>query len=826
MAGPNRREVILGGTVACVGIDFIEVEPSAQVDLWVYFIGRPTAVFGAIPTAFTGAGGVRIESRSPSSTRPTVTVVSAAWEMRHGRDVLHVITGTPGDFSRYGLTLVDTATPSRVDPYFNGIAFTFQAGCRSPFDCQRAPEDCPPTTEPDVAIDYTARDFDSFRRALMEFAALRWPQWTDRLEADVGVMLAEAMSALADEMAYYQDRVARESSFRTATQRRSLRHHARLLDHEPHDGLAAWTWIRVTVEPGAGSVAVPHGTAVRTATVTDPASGEAIGRAAVFETGRGLVDTHPAVGPPAGFDAHEEWNEIPAHVWDEDDTCLRAGSTGVAVPGAFVTGPVPLWTGANKWILLQTNPTDAAVPARAHVVRLTGAEEVFDPVLGDTATWLRWDASEATPWDMALDALVVSGNLVPAVAGRTVPALGAADLLFRVRSPDNPLEPPGWSFSPPDAVERVGPNGTVGYLLPLGETDDERLCFIGEVPTAAVPEVLVEAMAAEGDPSPTRWQWRRSMTGSPAALPGDLVFALEDGLWEEVARYWRGLPITHVDYRTGDGFTVRFGDGALGAVPDPDAVFRVTYRVGGGSVANVAANALIETDLAGVSVTNPLAVTTGVDPETAGETRQVAPEAWKAVTYRAVRPEDYAEALERLAWVQRGGARVRWTGSWLTLFGTPDPRDAVTLTTERRDDAEAQLDRFRQAGREVHVLAPVYAWIDLRITVCVEPASYRGEVQARVVEALFGRGGEGGFFAPDNFSFGDPLRRSALYAAIQAVPGVRAVEGIQIRRRGHFDWREFAEEALTVGLNEVIGLANDPLYPERGAVEFTMEGGA
>jgi hypothetical protein len=138
-------------------------------------------------------------------------------------------------------------------------------------------------------------------------------------------------------------------------------------------------------------------------------------------------------------------------------------------------------------------------------------------------------------------------------------------------------------------------------------------------------------MAVEGDPSPTRWRWRRSMTGSPAALRGELVFALEDGLWEEVARYWRGLPITHVDYRTGDGFTVRFGDGALGAVPDPDTVFRVTYRVGGGLVANVAANTLVETDLADVSVTNPLAQP-AFDPEPAAEIRQVAPEAWKAVT--------------------------------------------------------------------------------------------------------------------------------------------------------------------------------------------------
>ena len=127
MPPPNRRELLLGGLLPFVGIDFIEVEPSAQVDLWVYFLGQPTAVFGAIPTAFTAEGEVRIESLSPSSTLPMVTVVSAAWETRHARDVLHVITETPGDFSRYSLTLVDTVAPSRVDPYFNEIG---RASCR------------------------------------------------------------------------------------------------------------------------------------------------------------------------------------------------------------------------------------------------------------------------------------------------------------------------------------------------------------------------------------------------------------------------------------------------------------------------------------------------------------------------------------------------------------------------------------------------------------------------------------------------------------------------------------------------------------------------
>ena len=46
----------------------------------------------------------------------------------------------------------------------------------------------------DFPVDYQARDFNSYRQALLEFASQRYPDWHDRLEADVGIMLAEVMS--------------------------------------------------------------------------------------------------------------------------------------------------------------------------------------------------------------------------------------------------------------------------------------------------------------------------------------------------------------------------------------------------------------------------------------------------------------------------------------------------------------------------------------------------------------------------------------------------------------------------------------------------------
>lgn len=834
MAIDRRSQVETSSTV--VGIDFVEVDPTTQTTLTVYFIGSPdgSGKFGTIVDEADWDGEVRIESASSSSTVPTVEVTSAKWSVDGTTCTLVITTETPGDFSYYTLTLVDSATTSRIDPYYNGVSFRFQAGCRSDLDCAEAGETCDAVTEPDVPIDYTARDYGSFRRALLEFASLRWPEWKDRLEADVGIMLLELMSALGDELAYGQDRIARESSLRTATQRRSLRQHARLLDYEVQDGLTAWTWIRAAV---TADYTLTAGTQVRTPASVSPETGEVVGEQIIFEIGRGLMD-QPADGTPfTSWTLHAEWNEIQTQIWDEDDTCLPAGSTSIDVLGQWKTVAPTLSEAGDQWVLIQTSPDtppvatayderddeiSSAVLGRALVVRLTGLEEIWDPLMnGGTGGWvtrLSWEDEEATPWPMNLSYARVCANLAPAMAGRTVPGADDSALVFSIGEVPDPA-PDGTVR----AIERTGPDGSVCYLLPLDETEDDLLCFVGESADAAFADVQVFEVDGSGNYL-APWEWRRSLVGSPSAQPEDEVYTLDDGLWGTVARYWRGgEEITHRDYRTGAGFTVRFGDGSLGDVPTEQKLFKVVYRVGCGASYNVGANVLTEVDDAtNLTVTNPLAVTTGVDPQTTEEIRQLAPEAWQAVAWRAVRPEDYAEALERLDWVQKGGASLRWTGSWLTLMASVDPADTSTISEERRLDAERQLDRFRQAGRETHLLDPVYAWLDLRVVVCVESSCYRGDVKARVLEALFD---EGGFFDPDQFTFGDPLIRSALYAAIQAVPGVRAVESVKVRRRGWFGWRTLGS-VLKVGVNEVIGLCNDPVHPERGTCSLRMEGGA
>lgn len=817
MAAPDRLQALLA-QAELTGIDFVYVYED-QLTLDVFFLRPPDTLTNPLANdpAFT-AGNVRIYSVTGGEGLPEISVVPpVAWGTVDDRVVLRLTAEMPGDFTQYRLHLDDP----RIDDYYNDVPFSFKANCPSDLDCEPSPHYCPPEEMVDFPIDYRARDFWSFRRALLEFASQRYPDWQDRLEADVGVMLAEVMSALGDELAYYQDQIFRQAYLETASQRRSVRRHARLVDYQLHDGLGATAWIDVqVVAPQSGVLTAGDDL---WATADD-------GREIPYEVGRHLADVLNA----QTFPIDSALNELTPHSWDEDDVCLPAGSTELYITGhhaADLTFDFPPEDPQGKWLLLQTNPVSRDVPARRWPVRLIQATDTRDEVLNQEITHLVWNADQATPFEMELETLVVRGNLVPAVAGRTVEAyfvIGA--------------EPPALSLPPAEearvarAVERDGANDAIAYLFTLPDDDDLGLVWEGPAPQAASPAVHLEEVTFDGVDWQTQgepWQWRRSLLGVSSSQPYDRHYTLDDGSWRGVVRYQRiGSEFVHVDYAADEGKTIRFGDGEFGLIPAANTVFRACYRLGNGPAGNLPAGAITHfaSTLAIIeTVTNPLPATAGQEPESLDDARRLAPDAFRALTYRAVRPEDYAEAAERLDWVTRAGATTRWTGSWLTVFTAADPRDAVTVDPDQRLELTRQLDRFRQAGREAHPVAPRYASLDLEMTICVEPSAYRGEVKEAVLLALLGPSGQPqrtGFFDPDNFTFGTPLYRTELEAAIQSVPGVKAVETVRIRRRGWFGWRAFDEFVYQVGADEVIRVENDPLHPARGSVRLIMEGGA
>jgi hypothetical protein len=864
VSGPDRRAA-LAAQHAVTGIDFVYVAAD-QVNLDVVFLTDPFALTTSLVSLT--ASQIRIHAE----LLPDVPVIAMAWAVADGRHVLHLVTAAPGGFTPYRLAIADP----RIDAFFNDVAFSFQANCPSDFDCEPPPHECPPEPQVDVPIDYTARDFWSLRTALFDFASQRYPDWKDRLEADVGVMLAELWSHLGDEMSYYQDRVAREASFEAASQRRSLRRYARLVDYVIHDGLGATGWIDVQVRDAVPGVQdLPAGVVVWADSSSGIlVNGKFIPRRIYFEVGHGLAE----VLAGKRYKVAAARNRLTPHLWDETQRCLAVGATELWIDGHHAADlpldDVPDDAPPGRWVILQTDPLDPSITARRHLVRLIAVTDAVDPLgaaLGTSTdiTHLVWEPAQALPFELDLALrFTVRGNLVPITAGKTQRAV------FSIGPNSGPYpQLTGPALVVPRAVERTGPNASVAFLFSLRaaprvtvadenvEDPDDTLVWLsggagapGD-PRDATPELHVSEIDLPSLAPGDAWQWRRGLLGVDSSEPQDKHITLDDGIWTRVVGYQRlGGEVVHVDYLTGTGMTLRFGDGEFGRTPPrgtgfapDDSLFEVIWRVGNGTRSNVPdaaitrwrgldANDLTDPPLASdpplgflASISNPLATAGGLDPESATEIKQLAPDAFRQITYRAVRPEDYAEAAERLPWVQRAGGAFRWTGSWLTALVTADPFGAPALTAARRDELEVWLDRFRQAGREVHVQAPRYADVDLAVRICVEPSSYRGDVEQAVLIALFGKRGVRpvvGFFDPDSFTFGTPLDRSALEAAIQRVAGVRAVEYLAIRRRGWFSWRVFSNLAYTPAPDEVIRLDNDPLHPERGTLRLVAEGGA
>jgi len=821
MSEPLDRFHVLLEQDKVTGIDFIHVEKD-QINLKVYFFQSDTVKPNTL-LASVDPGDISIRSTSKTKL-PVIPVKKTEWEVIDGRDVLKITTLFPGDFTWYRL-IIDSP---QVDPYFNDVIFSFKVNCPSDLDCKTREHECPPEQEVDFPVDYMARDFWSFRRALLDFASFKYPDWKERLEADAGIMLAEMMSALGDEMAYYQDRIGREAYLETATQRRSVRRHARLIDYDIDDGQGASTWLDIKVISGQNEI--PAGTDVW----AESDSGAQIN----FEAGRGLSDQLEDKKYPV----NDELNTLLPYIQDEDNVCLPVGCTEMYLEGHHknaleMFGVLPLDEENGKWVLLQTNPVDASIPARRHMVRLIKAEDTADPLNGQDITHISWENAQALPFEICMKCnLEIHGNMVPVTAGKQYEKLFItgpktdSDFLTLPLSLQEMID---------RAVEREGRDGSVAYLFSLPGSEEEPLAWSVNDKDAPVPQVDLVEMMISGSPGTlikkpdTDWYCRRSLVGTYSSDPDDLHFTLDDGTWRRVVGYQRdGNEVVHKDYASGDGTTIRFGDGEFGRIPAEGAIFKVIYRLGGGARSNVPADSIIHFDpsLNFISaVRNPLPATNGRDPESLDQIRKLAPYRFRAITERAVIPGDYAQVAERLDWVQKAGASFRWTGSWLSAFVTPDPKGAVELTSQERKKLIRHLDLFRQAGREVHVMKPMYADLDLEITICVAQGSYRGEVKEKVLEALLGKGKiqrKAGYFSADRFTFGMVLDRSNLEAAIQSVPGVNAVMRIRFKRRGWFPWTDFKDSFYDPGKDTIIRIENDPLFPERGSVKLIMEGGA
>jgi predicted phage baseplate assembly protein len=293
---------------------------------------------------------------------------------------------------------------------------------------------------------------------------------------------------------------------------------------------------------------------------------------------------------------------------------------------------------------------------------------------------------------------------------------------------------------------------------------------------------------------------------------------------------------------------LRFGDGDYGQRLVDVANVKATYRIGNGRPGNIGADSLahivrpvpLPLTWPGIEhIRNPLPALRGEDLELIEQVRSYAPAAFRAKQLRAVTELDYKKAAITIPGVSGAVASFRWTGSWYTVFVGIDPADPEMVITDARGHTRLEdkfkqgvldsLTRYRLAGYDLEIRSARYIPLDASIQICAKPGYFPGDVAHAVSLALSAgvqHGGKPGFFSPANFTFGQPVYLSRLYAAVEKVEGVESATVTVYHPHGRDPANELDSGSIPIGAWEIARLDNDPSNMENGTLTITAGGGS
>jgi hypothetical protein len=739
-------------------------------------------------------------------------------------DVIVLTVGVVGDYSTYTLWL----EYDEIDPVFSSLPFRFRPGCFTT-DCE--PGWCAPDEPgPAPAIDYLARDYDSFKHTLIAAMMARVPGWRPTSEADLDETLIELLSVRGDELADLQDRIMAEATLATSRKRVSLARHGRLMDYHIHQGSQASTWLMLTVANGVNGD-VPAGLTSWT-TGTDGPDG----------TRQDFVTAERAR-------VHSQLNRVRFHTWSRTTRSLDARATEadllLDLPNEATADAVRdlIRTGKVGHLVIEETrdpATCVAVGFDRHrrqlltlvpeATRIIHDPDPKDPQNANSGTWVLhvgWleplehdycivSECERPSKTIADDVSVIRGNVVRAFHGRSVtdlafyPPTVAIDPTVPANDRKRSIEVPTDACSDVNDECRPGAGGRlVGAICRL-PIEDAPLAYRstpagGEVPPCSTLEVRVGTATDHGE----RWTECPSLVHS---LPGDHHFVVEtDELGHSL---------------------IRFGNGKNGQGLPEQGVVWCNYQVGWPLDGNVGGDSITNLEvgvsplLDGATVRNPFDVTDGLAPEPVAEIIRRIPEAYRARQLRAVTLADYARRASEVEGVQRAAARYSWTGSWRTVQVTIDPAGDTRVREDLRRRVLRHLSTVRLIGEDIEVRAPRWVPLDIEVVVCIDAAFWLNDVRF-VIEQAFSDGldqdGRKAFFHPDRWTFGQGLHASQIAGRLDDIAGVDHVTSIRMRR---FDAPTPPNDAtVAVRANEILQVRNDPDRREAGSIAFQLQGG-
>ena len=873
----DRRRPLVRASHELAGIDYVEVYPDG-LTLCVHFFGTLPSHLDVRHVVITG--GVRVRDVSITDVH--------LHEHENGDVCLMVTVDKTGDFSPYCLCLSDpvvTASrcsfdapvakrrqvPKGIDPRYACAAFTFCLDGASTRDC--TPEPCPPAARlPLPPIDYLARDYDTFRRLILDRFTQTMPQWRERHAPDLGVTIAEALAYTADHLSYQLDAVAMEAFLRTARRRISVRRHARLVDYLMHEGCNARAWVTIGSETDLSSLSLAEMKFVAL-------SGDDRIR------GGGLLDWHELdlftaiVYEPVVFDARTHIDIVAAHseiefyTWQRDQCCLPAGSTRATLfdsPGPHTapsdkqsapdpqgaadphggtahtdhdqSPPWKLKLKAGDILVIEetrgcdTGSTADADPARRHVVRLTRATRAFDPLTKMRIWEIEWHREDALPFDIRLSvrtaapecktvsSAVARGNVVLVDHGLTLDETNP-DWVVGVETDELCCVCDGGSterrtVAKPLTITLGRRPVTHADAIPVGAWSARAL--VQRDPRLAQPVVGLDAQAPPDSQARDEAWWAHSYAWhalrdmlSSDGNDRDFVVEIDD---EGLAR-------------------IRFGDGVNGRRPGAGERFRARYRIGNGPMGNVGRDAIrwlafTHTTISGATIRprNPLPAFGGLAPESIDSVKRRAPSGYARVLQRAVAAEDYASLAEADPRVQSAFAELTWTGSWYEADVAIDPLGRY-LADEVAPAVIERLECARRIGHDLVVVTARQVPLDIGLSLCVAPGYLRGDVERETRNRLSNRllsDGTRGLFHPDDWRFGADVAGSRIIAAIQAIDGVVHVELTRFARLNSSEAdaaRSKDENLIAIAVDEIAVLEGDPNFPEHGRLRLDLRGG-
>ncbi len=229
---------------------------------------------------------------------------------------------------------------------------------------------------------------------------------------------------------------------------------------------------------------------------------------------------------------------------------------------------------------------------------------------------------------------------------------------------------------------------------------------------------------------------------------------------------------------------VQFGDNISGRIPNNGAEIFAAYRVGGGTIGNVAVGTIryiLTNAVAGLSVVNQNvgelsgAASGGADPEPTDSIRINAPKSIRALN-RAVSLSDYAALAIQVPGVAKA-ISVADVYSSITLFIAPygdsglqsDGITSSTVFNNLADDVIAYFVDKLPPGTSLTLQPPTYVDVRLKLDIVILPQYRSAQVIANiksVLEALFNF---------DNVSFSDLISPADVYGVLGEVEGISRV---------------------------------------------------